>query len=118
MKKVYDNNNDLIFSSLKVKKIIQENKEIGKIANMSPYVISKSLEYFIKDLISEAAQNTKELGSNAIQRINLKNVVMKRDNLKFLRYLVEDIEEVKPTVGKKKKDTKEKTNSKSNINED
>ena len=32
-------NNDLIFSSLKVKKIIQENKEIGKIANMAPYVI-------------------------------------------------------------------------------
>ena len=34
-------NNDLKFSALKVKKIIQENKEIGKIANMTPYVICK-----------------------------------------------------------------------------
>lgn len=34
-------NPDLKFSTLKIKKIIQENKEIGKIANMTPYVICK-----------------------------------------------------------------------------
>ncbi len=34
-------NNDLKFSTLKIKKIIQENKDIGKIANMTPYVICK-----------------------------------------------------------------------------
>jgi hypothetical protein len=33
------NNADLKFSTLKIKRIIQENKEIGKIANMTPYVI-------------------------------------------------------------------------------
>ncbi len=33
------NNSELKFSVLKVKKIIQENKEIGKIANMTPFVI-------------------------------------------------------------------------------
>ena len=115
MKNVEENNNELVFSSLKVKKIIQENKEIGKIANMSPYVISKSLEYFIKDLIVEAAKNTKELGLNSIQKINLKNVIMSKENLRFLRYLVEDIEDVKPNNNKKKKDTKEKSNSKVNI---
>jgi hypothetical protein len=32
-------NPDLKFSTLKIKRIIQENKEIGKIANMTPYVI-------------------------------------------------------------------------------
>jgi hypothetical protein len=35
------NNHDLKFSTLKIKRIIQENKEIGKIANMTPYVICK-----------------------------------------------------------------------------
>lgn len=30
---------DLKFSTVKIKKIIQANKEIGKIANMTPYVI-------------------------------------------------------------------------------
>jgi len=33
--------NELKFSTLKIKKIVQENKEIGKIANMVPYVICK-----------------------------------------------------------------------------
>ena len=33
------NNQELKFSVLKVKKIIQENKEIGKISNMTQYVI-------------------------------------------------------------------------------
>ena len=33
------NNQELKFSVLKVKKIIQENKEIGKIANMTLFVI-------------------------------------------------------------------------------
>ncbi len=32
---------ELKFSTLKIKRIIQENKEIGKIANMTPYVICK-----------------------------------------------------------------------------
>jgi hypothetical protein len=33
------NTNEPKFSSLKIKRIIQENKEIGKIANMTPFVI-------------------------------------------------------------------------------
>ena len=33
------NNTELKFSSLKIKTIIQENKEIGKIANMAPFII-------------------------------------------------------------------------------
>ena len=37
---------DLKFSTLKIKRIIQENKEIGKIANMTPYVIC-ILSYFL-----------------------------------------------------------------------
>jgi hypothetical protein len=34
---------ELKFSTLKIKRIIQENKEIGKIANMTPYVICKNI---------------------------------------------------------------------------
>ncbi len=35
--KIY--NSELKFSAVKIKKIIQGNKEIGKIAHMTPYVI-------------------------------------------------------------------------------
>ena len=37
--KIY--NSELKFSAVKIKKIIKENKEIGKIAHMTPYVICK-----------------------------------------------------------------------------
>lgn len=45
IKHMKKSNSELKFSALKIKKIIQENKEIGKIANMAPYVICKSLFY-------------------------------------------------------------------------
>lgn len=38
---------EIKFSTLKIKRIIQENKEIGKIANMTPYVICKIFNNFI-----------------------------------------------------------------------
>jgi hypothetical protein len=58
------NINEPKFSSLKIKRIIQENKEIGKIANMTPFVIcrqfvvnlAKSLEYLLKDILTEASK--------------------------------------------------------------
>lgn len=40
MKKI---NNELKFSTIKIKKIIQENQDIGKIANMTPFVICNSI---------------------------------------------------------------------------
>ena len=39
---------DLKFSTLKIKRIIQENKDIGKIANMTPYVICKKYFFICK----------------------------------------------------------------------
>ena len=69
------NHTDLKFSTLKIKRIIQENKEIGKIANMTPYVIckikifnfifqkkAKSLEYFLKDLLIDCTKLANEEG--------------------------------------------------------
>lgn len=108
MKKVMEGGNDLVFSSLKVKKIIQENKEIGKIANMSPYVISKSLEYFIRDLINDAAEIVKHNNGNTIQKIHLKTAINNKSTLSFLNELVADIEEGKPKKKEKKEKTKEK----------
>ena len=43
--KVY--NTELKFSAVKIKKIIQGNKDIGKIAHMTPYVICNLNKYII-----------------------------------------------------------------------
>ncbi len=66
---------DLKFSTLKIKRIVQENKDIGKIANMTPYVIckkyinlysAKSLEYFLTDLLNECSVKATTEGSNKV----------------------------------------------------
>ena len=77
------NNNELKFSSLKIKKIIQENKEIGKIANMAFFIIyiilliyiylflAKSLEYFLKDLLYECSNLAKQNGTKKVTASDL-----------------------------------------------
>ena len=114
MKKNVLNGNDLIFSSLKVKKIIQENKEIGKIANMSPYVISKSLEFFINDILKEASLLAKDSGNNTISCIHIKETIMKKENYSFLKELVQDIED-NPKSRKKPKQNGTENEGNSNL---
>ena len=42
------------FPVTKVKKIIQENQEIGKLSNLVPPLIEKSLQFFLNDLIKKS----------------------------------------------------------------
>lgn len=94
-------NQDLVFSALKVKKIIQENKDIGKVANMSPYVISKSLEYFIKDIMSDALEIVYNSSSPFLTATHIKSAVLGKFYYSFLKDEFTGIGEHK---GKKEKD--------------
>ena len=42
------------FPVTKVKKIIQENQEIGKLSNLVPPLVEKSLQFFLNDLIKKS----------------------------------------------------------------
>lgn len=108
------NNSELKFSALKIKKIIQENKEIGKIANMAPFVISKSLEYFITEVLGDCARLAKESNSNKVQPHHIKKIIMNNPDFMFLSELVKDI----PDEANKKtsRDKKEHSNSNNNNN--
>lgn len=41
---------NIIIQKAKIKKIMQSNKEIGKISQTTPFVIAKALELFLEDL--------------------------------------------------------------------
>ena len=60
-------NTDCKISVARVKKMMQANKEIGKIADKTPLAIAKALELFIKDIItlsSEKSKSTTEPSAN------------------------------------------------------
>ena len=40
----------------RIKKIMQSNKEVGKIQKATPHLMSLALEYFVEDLCAKSAQ--------------------------------------------------------------
>jgi len=101
--KVY--NPELKFSAVKIKKIIQGNKDIGKIAHMTPYVISKSLEFLVQDLLEKAVNISKKNGSSKLQSSNIKKIIMNTPEYQFLIPAVKDFpdEPIKKPRGSNKK---------------
>lgn len=105
------NDSDLRFSILKVKKLMQENKEIGKIAKMTPYVIcnasnlAKSLEFFISELMEKSADSALKGKNTKVFALDLKRSVLDSPHLAFLLDIVNDISDEKTKKRGKKKDT-------------
>jgi hypothetical protein len=52
----------------KIKKIIQENQDIGKLCNTIPPIIEKSLEIFLEDIVEHL---NKIIGEYELSKITL-----------------------------------------------
>ena len=74
--KIY--NSELKFSAVKIKKIIQGNKEIGKIAHMTPYVIckKKNLILYSKIIRISCSRFIRKNCSNVKRKWNLKIAII------------------------------------------
>ncbi|BEI81777.1 hypothetical protein CcaverHIS002_0209370 [Cutaneotrichosporon cavernicola] len=79
------------FPVARIKKIMQMDEEVGKLASATPVMISKSLECFLQLLIDETAKETRERGSRKMVPYHLKAMIDKSDQFDFLRELVESI---------------------------
>ena len=106
-------NTDCKISVARVKKMMQANKEIGKIADKTPLAIAKALELFIKDIIdmsSEKAKSTTEPSANTnwykITPSHVKEVVEAEEKFSFLTTLVKDIPSIEESKSKKKRAVK------------
>ena len=53
-------NTDCKISVARIKKMMQANKEIGKIAEKTPLAIAKALELFVKDVIELSTAKSME----------------------------------------------------------
>ena len=95
-------NTNIRFPIAKVKKLIQKNEEVGKLAHSIPFLMSKSLEYFLKRMLTELMEKFKD------QKIKLTPAHLKaliHDNPKytFLEEILEGVSDVEKTEGPKKK---------------
>ncbi|KAJ8689108.1 hypothetical protein PTI98_013165 [Pleurotus ostreatus] len=111
------------FPVARIKKIMQKDEEVGKVAQATPIVISKALELFLSMIIEEASNVTVERGSKKVEAYHLKHAVETTEMLDFLKELVEsvpdpsnggtiDMDAQAPTNGEAPEGKKRRTKSK------
>lgn len=90
------------FPTARIKRIMQADEEVGKVAQQTPIAVGKALELFMVQLVSKSADIAKEKGSKRVTASMLKQVVETDEQWDFLREIVGKVENEKEN-GKHKK---------------
>ncbi|KAI1788603.1 histone-fold-containing protein [Ganoderma leucocontextum] len=85
------------FPVARIKRIMQKDEEVGKVAQATPVVISKALELFLAMIVEEASNVTVERGSKRVEAYHLKHAIETVDMLDFLKEIVEAVPD--PSAG-------------------
>ncbi|KAI0259193.1 histone-fold-containing protein, partial [Gloeopeniophorella convolvens] len=85
------------FPVARIKKIMQKDEEVGKVAQATPIVISKALELFLQLVVDEASRVTTARGSKKVEAYHLKHAIETTEMLDFLKELVEGVPD--PSAG-------------------
>ncbi|KAF4974921.1 hypothetical protein FZEAL_8251 [Fusarium zealandicum] len=83
------------FPTARIKRIMQADEEVGKVAQQTPIAVGKALELFMIQLVSKSADVAKEKGSKRVTASMLKQVVETDEQWDFLRDIVSRVENEK-----------------------
>lgn len=79
------------FPVARIKRIVQADEDVGKVAQVTPVVVSKALELFMTSLALNAASVARSRGSKRVTGAHLKLAVAQDDQFDFLQDIVEKI---------------------------
>ncbi|KAG6334815.1 hypothetical protein ID866_4267 [Astraeus odoratus] len=94
------------FPVARIKKIMQKDEEVGKVAQATPIVISKALELFLAMIIEEASKVTVQRGAKKVEAYHLHvsficapcvHAVETTEMFDFLKEIVESVPD--PSAG-------------------
>ncbi|KIY44680.1 histone-fold-containing protein [Fistulina hepatica ATCC 64428] len=85
------------FPVARIKRIMQKDEEVGKVAQATPIVISKALELFLQLIVEESYKVTEHRGARRVEAYHLKHAVETTEMLDFLREIVETVPD--PSAG-------------------
>ncbi|KAM0256444.1 hypothetical protein ACHAQJ_004969 [Trichoderma viride] len=83
------------FPTARIKRIMQADEEVGKVAQQTPIAVGKALELFMIQLVTKSADIAKDKGSKRITASMLKHVVEADEQWDFLRDIVGRVENEK-----------------------
>lgn len=87
---------DTRFPAARIKKIMQADEEVGKIAMATPVLISKALELFLQDLCNRTYDITLRRGAKTMNSHHLKECVRNHSVFDFLRETVSRVPDIDP----------------------
>ncbi|KIJ47902.1 hypothetical protein M422DRAFT_163286 [Sphaerobolus stellatus SS14] len=79
------------FPVARIKKIMQKDDEVGKVAQATPVVISKALELFLSNVVEEAHKVTRSRNAKRVEPHHLKHAILNTPLLDFLKEIVEAV---------------------------
>ncbi|KAM7191401.1 hypothetical protein V8F20_009328 [Naviculisporaceae sp. PSN 640] len=80
------------FPTARIKRIMQADEEVGKVAQQTPIAVGKALELFMVQLVTKSADVAREKNSKRVSAQMLKQVVESDDQWDFLRDIVSRVE--------------------------
>ncbi|KAE8446813.1 hypothetical protein EG329_011590 [Mollisiaceae sp. DMI_Dod_QoI] len=97
------------FPVARIKRIMQADEEVGKVAQVTPVAVSKALELFMIALVGGAADKAREKGGKKVTAQHLKQVVLASpEQFDFLAEIVGRVSEAQEGAGGEGKKRKEK----------
>lgn len=79
------------FPPARIKKIMQTDEEIGKVAAAVPVIISRALEIFLQQLVEKSAEHTRAKRAKTMTIGHLKQCIESENQFDFLKDLVSTI---------------------------
>lgn len=83
--------NQARFPLARIKKMIQQDEDVGKVAQATPIVVSKALELFLASLVNSCVKDAESRGSTKLTPYGLKRAVNTTAMLDFCADIVESI---------------------------
>lgn len=91
------------FPVARIKRIMQADEDVGKVAQVTPTAVSKALELFMISVVTKAANEARAKQSKRVTAAHLKQAVMKDDQLDFLEQIISKVPDA-PAPSKKEKE--------------
>lgn len=83
------------FPTARIKRIMQADEEVGKVAQQTPIAVGKALELFMVQLVRKSAEVAKDKNSKRITATMLKQAIDSTNEWDFLRDIVAKVPEEK-----------------------
>lgn len=80
------------FPTARIKRIMQADEEVGKVAQQTPIAVGKALELFMIALVNKSAEVARGKNSKRVTAQMLKQVVETDDQWDFLRDIVSKVD--------------------------